>query len=124
MIFQKQSIAIILACVASTASAFSVIPSSTSSAIVTKPYSIANYGMQTSSPLFMSDNDVVETTEETSAEEGDSSETEKPQEDISKVAYVVNLNYGEYIYIMVHLCISSFSKEYPICLHPNLIKNH
>ena len=100
MIFQKQSIAIILACVASTASAFSVIPSSTSSAktaIVTKPYSIANYGMQTSSPLFMSDNDVVETTEETPAEEGDSSETEKPQEDISKVAYVVNLNYGEYI---------------------------
>lgn len=96
MIFQKQSIAIILACVASTASAFSVIPSSTSSAIVNKPVSIANnYGMQTSSPLFMSDNDVVATKEETPAEEGDSSENEKPQEDISKVAYVVNLNYGE-----------------------------
>ncbi|GFH61390.1 hypothetical protein CTEN210_17866 [Chaetoceros tenuissimus] len=93
MIFQKQSIAIILACVASTASAFSLIPSSTRTAIVTKPLSIANYGTQTSSPLFMSDNDVVATTEETPAEEGDSSESEKPQEDISKVAYVVNLNY-------------------------------
>lgn len=113
MIFQKQSIAIILACVASTASAFSLIPSSTRTAIVTKPLSIANYGMQTSSPLFMSDNDVVATTEETPAEEGDSSESEKPQEDISKVAYVVNLNYGKYtLWYMSHVFF--FQKEYPI----------
>ena len=105
MIFQRQSIAIILACVASTASAFSLIPSSRT-AVVTKPLSINNYGMPTSSPLFMSDNDVVATTEETPAEEGDSSESEKPQEDISKVAYVVNLNYGEY---MSHTYISSIS---------------